>query len=79
MSWTNRPHMSTHPQPHPHKHALPPSLLLCQPLSILPPYPHLFLGEDDMGDPDVTSHWPMVSREGLDWRPLLMPPSFKYA
>lgn len=30
-----------------------------------------------MGDPDVPSHWPMVSREGLDWRSLTDAPSFK--
>ncbi len=62
-------HLSLHT--HTHTHTLPLSSLAVS-LSLPPPYPHLFL-EDDMGDPDVTSHWPMVSREGLDWFALSMP------
>ena len=49
-----------------------PSLSVRLSLSLPPPYPHLFL-EDDMGDPDVTFHWPMVSGKGLDWCALPMP------
>lgn len=41
-------------------------------LTLPPPDPHLFL-DGDIGDPDVTFHWPMERREGLDWCALLVP------
>lgn len=40
---------------------------------------NFFFLKGDMGDPDVTFHWPMASREGLDRCALPMPPSFKNA
>lgn len=61
----------------------PPPLFFCKcvslPLPPLPLYPQLFFLKGDMGDPDVTFHWPMASREGLDRCALPMPPSFKNA
>lgn len=62
-----------------HTHSLPLLFSVTVSLSLYPHHtPHLFL-EDDMGDPDVTFHWPMVSREGLDWCALPMPLLFKNA
>lgn len=81
MSWTNRPHTSKPPHPHNHKrtqtHSLP--LFFSVSLSLYSCCILTFFWEDDMGDPDVAFHWPMVSREGLDWCALPMPPSFKNA
>ncbi len=76
--FSNSTHTPTHTPTHTHTHtlslflSLSLSLSMNVSLSLPPPYPHLFL-EDDMGDPDVTFHWPMVSREGLDWCALPMP------
>lgn len=61
----------------------PPSFSVSVSLSPSPSTPTVsstfFFLKGDMGDPDVTFHWPMASREGLDWCALPMPPSFKNA
>lgn len=63
MSWMTK---------HTHIHTPSPSLLCLYSHRLLTSFWKMI-----WGDPDVPSHWPMVSREGPSWRELQMPPSFK--